>query len=741
MLLHKFIRQHDKRDCGAACMATICNYYNIKISLADARELTAVDKSGVSVYGILQASKKLNLDAEALEGTIDELINGINQKEFSLPLIAHIVVDDYLGHYVVIKKISERHIYYFDPAKGHIKEQINEFSRKWTGIIISFKLCANKNTSKLKLTQYSKKIYWSLFKIGYKYFILALIVSLGIAFISILGTWLYQVVIDQYILGNGKNQIVLNFNSIFQLHSHDISASQLFISFIGLYLFQSILLFSRGHLLNIMSKKIQIKLSDQFYNHLLYLPLKFFKYRESGEILSRYQSLTDLQNLLVNMFLTVILESIMAFTGAIILIYISLDLFLLVTIIVIIYAVIVICFIKPLKHYMRKIADNDADILTHLNETIDGLERIKSDAIEKNFATIFHKKIDLLTNNTFTLMTYQNIVSSSVVSIENIGILSVLWKGCHLVLNNVISLGTLIAFESLIQFFVTPIKNLINVQTTIHSLIITVDRLNDILDAKPEKNIENLSFNKNIPLGNKIICKGLNFSYGYHPPVLTNINFEIEANSKVALIGKSGSGKSTLLKILATLETPTEHSELSWGNINSKLLNLPYIRSKLAYIPQESFLFTGTLQDNLLLPDQTVDSNYQDTIYKVCGLDILINSLPLGKKTMILENGNNLSGGEKQRISIARALLKKPEILLLDEATSNIDSITENKIFNFIIEQSNITVIAIFHNLKLIDKFDNVLFLDNGNLIANGKHTDLIHQCPEYLTFTKKDLN
>lgn len=578
-------------------------------------------------------------------------------------------------------------------------------------------------------------MYFEVFVGEWRKFVLTFLLSIIICFITILGTWVYKIVIDNYILHtdsivaetlNSKSSIWVQ-----QIENVSDNFEILFITLLGLYIFQATLLFFRGQILNFVTKGFNKKLSLKFYGHLIKTPLNFFERRESGEILTRYQSILELQDLLVDTLLTLILESLMAVAGGIILFRINTYLFTLVVIMVLLYAILTVCFVNPLKYYTRRLQESDADVTTFLNESIDGIERIKADVIENQFMAKFENRVQNLVQNIYKLSTWQNIITSAVICIESIGVLLILWQGSNLVMKGVISLGTLISFESLVQFFVTPIKNLINVQVTIHNLIIIINRLNDVLDVE----IEDEGSEQVLGIDNQITLNNIEFSYGYQQPVFNELNINFQKNIKYGIIGKSGSGKSTLLKLIAILEKP-QKGDIIFGNVDTKNVNEYILRKNIGYTSQKPYLFTGTLAENLYLDNMCDDKEYRNSVLHITGLSELMEELPGGEKFRIAENGNNLSGGQKQKILLCRVLLKRPKILILDEATSNLDSTAEDRFFRFLSKElPNTTVIATFHNLELAKYFDNIIFLENGKVVAEGEHKQLLNESTRYKNF------
>lgn len=277
-----------------------------------------------------------------------------------------------------------------------------------------------------------------------------------------------------------------------------------------------------------------------------------------------------------------------------------------------------------------------------------------------------------------------------------------------------------------LAYFLEPVKNLINLQPQMQTAVVAADRLGEILDLEPERVAnENKKLSLNTLRGD-IWFKGITFRYGTRRPVLENITMHIKQGEKIALVGESGSGKTTLVKLLLHLYSP-EEGEILINSNNIKDVNIESLRDKIAYIPQETFLFSGSIMDNLTLglddvtPEEVIEASKKAQAHD------FINDLPLRYETRLEENGSNLSGGQRQRLAIARAILKKPDILILDEATSNLDSITERAIEKTINEYSKgMTTIIIAHRLSTIMRCNNIYIMEKGRIIESGNHDQLL---------------
>lgn len=331
-----------------------------------------------------------------------------------------------------------------------------------------------------------------------------------------------------------------------------------------------------------------------------------------------------------------------------------------------------------------------------------------------------------------------NFQSSLKTFVQLVGEVVILWVGGMSVIKGNMTIGSLITFNSLLIYFLDPIKNLVDLQPQMQTAVVAADRLGEILDLEAEKKED--EYNKLSPnsLKGDIEIVDLDFRYGTRKLVLQDINMSIKKGESIAFVGESGSGKTTLAKLLLKLYLAEKGEILIEGN-NIKDIQIEVLRDKIAYIPQETFLFSGSIYDNLTLGlDETNLEEVIEASKKAQAHDF-INELPLRYDTRLEENGSNLSGGQRQRLAIARAMLKNPDILILDEATSNLDAITERTLDNTINEYArDMTTIFIAHRLSTIKNCDKIYVFEKGKIIESGSHLELIKLGGRYARLVKQ---
>ncbi len=711
------IKQHDMKDCGCACLATISKQYGLKIPISKIREVAGTDKQGTSAYGIIKAAEQLGFTAKGVKvNKPDDIFS-----EFPLPAIAHVVIDGKLLHYVVIHKITKQEIIIADPAKGIVKYIPSEFFKVWTGILIL--LVPTIDFEKRDETQGLFQRFFKLLKPQKGLLINIFLASILVTALGIIGAFYFTALID-YILPNNLSKT---------LHIFSIGV-------IILGIFKMLLDAFRTQLLIYLSQNINIPLMLGYYNHVVKLPMNFFGTREVGEIISRFNDASKIRDAISGSTLTMMIDGLMVLIGGVILYSQNHLLFGITIVPVILYAIIVWGFNKPLSKINRETMENNAKLTSYLIESLNGIQTVKAFNGETKVCFETEKKFIKLTKNAFKLGWIENIQGSIKGAVKTIFGTVVLWCGAYEVLKGSISIGQLLTFNALLAYFLDPIERIINLQATLQTAVVAADRLGEILDLELEKSRdEGKKINPSTLKGN-IEFKNVNFRYGTRQLILKDINIIVKSGQKIALVGESGSGKTTVSKLLMNFYQ-CEKGEVLVNGYNIRDINIESLREKIAYISQEVFFFSGTIKKNLEFGLNDVDMQEMIEACKKAQIHDYINSLPLRYDTMIEENASNLSGGQKQRLSIARAILKKPEILIMDEATSSLDSITEKAIEKTIGEFSkDITTIIIAHRLSTIMRCNTIYVIDNGSVIESGSHFELLKQGGRYYNLWKEQI-
>lgn len=719
------IKQHDITDCGAACLATICRQNGCKIGITKIREVAETDKQGTNVAGVIKAAEQLGFSAKGVKGNKEAFFS-----EFPLPCIAHVIVDGNLLHYVVIHKITKKQVVIADPGVGIIKLSPEEFfgeihnenkppKYQWSGVLIL--LVKNEEFQKGGETRGLFGRFFNLLLPQKKLLMHIFLASLVYTVLGILGAFYFQELIDS-VLPDGLRKTLMTLS----------------VGVILLNVFKVILNAFRSHLLLYLSQKLDIALLLGYYRHVLELPMNFFGTRKVGEIISRFNDAGKVRDAISGATLTIMIDTLMAIAGAVILYIQNAKLFIIALIIVILYFIIVAAFNKWYEKLNRRQMEDNAQLTSYMVESLNGIQTVKSYNAERKANLETERKFVKLLKSIFNLCWVENLQTSLKVFIELVGGIIILWVGGISVINGNMTIGSLMTFNALLAYFLDPVKNLINLQPQIQTAVVAADRLGEILDLEAEKTEKEYHKLQPESIAGDIEIKKLKFRYGTRRLVLDDINLTIKKGEKIAFVGESGSGKTTLSKLLLHMYTAEEGEILINGN-NIDDIQIEKLRDRIAYIPQETFLFSGTIYENLALGLDDVNMDNIIEASKKAQAHEFINELPLRYETMLEENGANLSGGQRQRLAITRAMLKNPDILILDEATSNLDAITERALDKTISEFSKeMTTIFIAHRLSTIKNCDRIFVMEKGKIIESGNHKELTESGGKYAELVRQ---
>ncbi len=696
------IKQHDIRDCGAACLASVGAHYGLEMPIAKIRQICHTDKRGTNVLGIVQGLEKMGFNAKGVKGGADAL------PDIPLPAIAHVIVQEQLHHFVVIFKVSKNKISVMDPAFGKIEEYtLVEFSKIWTGVLVLLEPNEYFEQKNEKTNIYGR--FWNLVQPHKSILVQAL---LGAVVYTVLGlsTSIYIQKITDYVLIDGNTRL-LNLLSIGMI------VILLFQIFIGAM--KSVLVLQTG-------QKMDKHLILGYYKHLLQLPQRFFDTMKVGEIISRVNDAVKIRTFINDVSIQIFVNIfIIIFSFALMFSYYW-KLAVIVALVIPFYLIVYWITNKLNRKVERKLMEESAELESHLVESLNSVRTIKQFGIE----TFANNKTD----NRFSdlLKTIYKSVLNALFSGNSSEFLSrvftivLLWAGAGYVIDREITPGELLSFYALIGYFTSPVSQLIGMNKTIQNALIAADRLFEIMDLEREETTEKIELSPE-SVGN-IHFKDVSFSYGSRVDVFQNFSCEIESGKTTAIVGESGSGKTTMAALIQNLY-PLKNGKITIGDYEINYISNFSLRNLVSVVPQQIDLFSGNIIENIALGEEIPDIQRVIDISKNLGILEFIEKLPNGFQTYLGENGSQLSGGQKQRIAIARALYKNPEVLILDEATSSLDSESELVIQKTLQDFKNLgkTMIVIAHRLSTISNSDKILVLKNGEIMETGTHKELLN--------------
>lgn len=674
MFKRNLIRQDGFKDCGPTCLSMIIKHYKGYIDINELKEMCKTDKNGTTAYHLIETAKKCGFESYGVKCNLED----INKNNIILPCIAHVILNNSYKHYVVIKKIDykKKKITVYDPI-GTIKTYTYEnFQKIFSNIIILlYPIKVIKNIPNNSI----KKFILEITKTSTKQLIQIIIISIFITLFSIIISFYLQYMVD-----NVNNQGKIYF---------------IFTLFLIIYIMKIISDFLRNKIIILVNQKIDFNLNYNSFKQIINLPYCYYKNNTTGEIISKINDLDVVRQVISKVAISIFIDLPLTLLSLIIMYILNEKLFIISLIIMLLYWLVLILFRNPLNEKIEDTTLAKADTTSYMVERINGYETLKGCNKEHIALKKFEDKYAALSNKIYDLDNCYNYQLLLKEIINDLGFIFIILIGILLVKDNTITIGQLLSFNSLLVYFLTPIRNIIDLDDSIKQSKIAIKKILNLYYDKKESGILDKK------MKGEIIFKNLSYTFNDTRNVLENINLKINQNSKVMVIGESGSGKSTLFKILKKYYTvPRDKVYIDNVDIND------YQKSNIVYVSQNEILFTDTISNN-------IDSDNIIDISKICLIDEIVKNNQLGYNMLIEENGFNLSGGERQRIILARALANEFDILIIDEGLSQVDINMERKILKNLFENYNDkTIIFISHRLENMDLFNQVIKLKKGRI-------------------------
>ena len=483
--------------------------------------------------------------------------------------------------------------------------------------------------------------------------------------------------------------------------------------------------FVRQWVLIHLSIKIDIPLMLGYFGHIFHLPMKFFATRKTGDITTRYSDANTIKSIFTSIALSLIMDISMAIITGIILFRMNAMLFSISLFMALVSILLVLIYKQPYKKINEETMVQSAALNSQMIESLRGIETVKCNANEdtemENLEREYIKSLKISLRSS-KISTTQGLISSFIST--GFSMLTT-YVGISQVLKGEMTLGGFMAFSTLSSYFTSPLSNLIGLQMQIQEASISMKRLGEIMDY-PSETVGDEDRTDLDKVEGDIEFKDVTFRYGNRAPALDHISFTIPAGKKVALVGSSGSGKSTITKLLLKYYEP-EDGEIDLNGVNLAEYTNDSVRRAISYVPQNVELFSKTIFENIRIsrPEATLDQVREAA--KKADAHEFIRKLPLQYNTYLEEAGNGLSGGEKQRLALARAFLKDANLYILDESTSSLDFGTENTIFDMIYNQlADRSMLIVAHRLSTIRDCDLILVMDHGQIVERGTHDELL---------------
>jgi HlyB family type I secretion system ABC transporter len=710
---YPFFAQQSGSDCGAACLVMVARYWGKHFSVNRLRDIANVDRNGASLRGLAAAAESIGFTTRPVKASLNKLA------EQSLPAIIH-----WEGkHYIVVYEVTRDRVIVADPAIGQRTLTHAQFKAGWTGYTLLLQ-----PTALLKDAKEASTPFWQFFELVKPHQLVLLEVLIASLLIQIFGliTPLFtQLLLDRVVV---------------QRSNLTLTAVGLGLLIFGL--FRVAITGLRQYLLDHTANRVDLALIVGFISHTFRLPLSFFESRYVGDIISRIQENRKIQRFLTGEALSIVLDLLTVFIYVGLMFWYSWKMALLTLVIVPPFVLLALIATPFLQRVSREIFSAYTEETGYLIQSLTGIRTVKSMAVEQTVRWHWEELFGKSVKKSFSGQVIGNTLQTFSLTIETVVTTALLWFGAWLVIQNELTIGQLVAFNMLQGNVIRPFQRLIMLWNELQEVIIAVERINDVIDAEPEEDLQHQSRQFLPPIRGHIRFEQVTFRY--HPEsdvnTLENVSFEVQPGHMVALVGRSGSGKTTISKLVLGLYPPTEGKILIDGyDVTS--LSLRSLRQQIGVVDQDTFLFGGTIRENITVghPEATLENVIEAA--QQAGAHQFIKELPMGYETQIGEGGGMLSGGQRQRLAIARALLGNPRLLILDEATSSLDAESERIIqtnLNTIL--TNRTTLVIAHRLSTVRNADRILVLDKGILIESGTHDELMAKRGHYFYLNQQQL-
>lgn len=681
----RLIRQAETSECGLACVAMVANHHGMQVEVGTLRRHYEASSRGTTARDLTQMADRIGMSTRVVRCELTDL------DKLRLPAILHWN----LGHFVVLHRVRGRRLHVADPSAGLQRFDLTEASPHFSGIAIEFaptprfeRKLRDKPMSLRQLIKGTPGMALS--------FAQAMLLSLMLQAALLLVPLYMQMVIDEGLQRGDRDILTL-----------------LLIAVLGVSIFAAVATFLRGLTVQFMTQMLAFDMNSAVFTHLVRLPISYFQKRQVGDLQQRFRSLQPIQQALGSGAVSGIIDGVLSIGTAGLMLLYNLPLAALSFAFVLLLVIVRLASLRANRSAAGAALIADAREQSRFLETLRTIATIKVNAAEEERTSIWRSNAAASINAQVKRGNIANTTAAINQLVIAISDAVVIFVGAQMALQGQLTVGVLTAFLAYKALFSSRISGLLDQSISFALLDVQLERVADIVLTPREERIDDPGSGE--PIRGELELKDVSFRYSpYDPLILSAVNLRIEAGEFIALTGRSGGGKSTLLRLLVGLNQPTTGTVLLDGQSLATLGARP-VREQISFVMQDDQLFAGTILDNITLFSAVPDLERVEQALKMAQIHEEIASLPMGLGSLIGDMGSVFSGGQRQRLMIARALYRQPRVLVMDEATSHVDLTREARI-NAALQEMKVTRVIVAHRMETIRAADRVFTLTDGSL-------------------------
>ncbi len=709
---YPIVLQQSEEDCGAACLASIAKYHGRNLTINRIRETIGTNQQGTTLLGLKQGADTIGFNARSVKAN-----PGILDKIDQAPLPAIIHWQGY--HWVVLYgKQGDKYVI-ADPAIGIrflSEKELAEGWEDWVCLLVEPDPKRFFSEADEKVSSISRLVrrVWYYRQIIVQVFLLNIVLGL----LSIASPFLVQILTDD-VLVRGDFQLL----------------TSVVIAVIVMNIFSSCLELVQSNMIAHFAQRLELGLVMEFGRQILRLPLNYYETRRSGEIVSRLTDIKEINQLVSQVIVSLPSQFFIAFISLIVMCLYSFSLTIVAVFMAVVMTLSTIALLPILQQKTRNLFALEAETQGVLVETFKGAMTLKTTSSAPQFWEEYQGRFGKLANLSFrtTQIGIVNDVFSGLVS--NIGNIFLLWFGSNLVIAEQLSIGQLLAFIAMNQYVSTLVSTLVGLMDELAKVQTATRRLSEVIDYPPETDEKHQKPEAKIKDNADIICSNISFHYAGRIDLLENFSVRFPGGKSIALIGESGCGKSTIAKLIAGLY-PVQSGNVQIGIYNLQDLDINSLRKQVVLVPQDAHFWSRSIIENFYLAAPGLTFEKIVEACKISGADEFIGRLPDKYQTVLGEFGANISGGQRQRLAIARGIVNDPSVLILDESTSGLDPIAESEVLEGLLSyRRGKTTIFISHRPRVISRADWIILLNRGKLELEGSVESLRAKHGNHLDF------